>query len=863
MTCTGTEPAVVVNGYVRLSRDDNRRNYTSIENQKKIIFQYAREHSMTVGRIYEDDGFSGYSFSRPAFQQMMADLDSIGVIVAKDLSRIGRHNAKVLLFLEEMEELGKRVILIDDGYDSLRCDDDMIGIKTWDNERYVKSTSRKVRRIKRMEQENGTLKTRPPFGYTRHPLQPSLLLIDQEAAAILNLEKELYLEGNGIRKVAELLTERGVPTPSTLRQERRQALGLPCGRPAARQWTYSMVKDTLFNDFHNGVLRTHKRERVTINGKDRKVPKDQQYVFPDHHPKIFDDDAWRLLLEVKESRSHSRYRGQRTHVNLFSGCLFCKDCGLRMTAVSRPGRPKYYVCGTYNKKGKRFCPHSHLVTEEILTKSLFFYLSLWRRLQKNALQSLDLPESNEGAYSLHDSRKRLENQLEQAKRELKTLIAQKVRELAEHPRGSELIAQSYQALQEEKTAAIFAMERQLANLGKVSLPPETAQAHGRRTALTVLDEILKKRELTRTDVEMLVEKMVVDRDGNVEIYLRHWLDGLEKYSEKEMSRPGLRELPAEGLREGYFQTEEDPVEGSGTAIPPGRLAADRPGRGSVIFPDPSASKRSILIAVIRLLETNRTGFTSVRALTAGLNAMGIPIYRKKLLPFMEILQKLRLTEETGNHRRPYRITASRQTLEHMEKMFLMAGRPGGMPQMVFEYILKKNGIDPKTDLSIDQSISFGLTAAAFPGSGADYTVEFEPFATALEQEGQGYVVASLGVDSGYVPYTAYSAKKTYMEEHPDVIQQFTNAIQKGLEYVNSHSAEEIAETISPQFPETDVSTLATIVNRYKEQDTWKEDTVFTEESFDLLLNILEEAGELKERVPYEELVTVEFAEKAK
>ena len=194
---------------------------------------------------------------------------------------------------------------------------------------------------------------------------------------------------------------------------------------------------------------------------------------------------------------------------------------------------------------------------------------------------------------------------------------------------------------------------------------------------------------------------------------------------------------------------------------------------------------------------------------------------------------------------------------------VLGGRAGGMPQMVFEYILKKNGIDPKTDLSIDQSISFGLTAAAFPGSGADYTVEFEPFATALEQEGQGYVVASLGVDSGYVPYTAYSAKKNYMEEHPDVIQQFTNAIQKGLEYVNSHSAEEIAETISPQFPETDVSTLATIVNRYKEQDTWKEDTVFTEESFDLLLNILEEAGELKERVPYEELVTVEFAEKAK
>ena len=193
---------------------------------------------------------------------------------------------------------------------------------------------------------------------------------------------------------------------------------------------------------------------------------------------------------------------------------------------------------------------------------------------------------------------------------------------------------------------------------------------------------------------------------------------------------------------------------------------------------------------------------------------------------------------------------------------VLGGRAGGMPEMVFEYILKKNGLDPQTDLSIDQSISFGLTAAAFPGSGADYTVEFEPFATALEQQGQGYVVASLGVDSGYVPYTAYSARRTYMEEHPEIIQGFVNAIQKGLEYVNSHSAQEIAEVIHPQFQETDTATLAVIIDRYKEQDTWKEDTIFTEESFNLLQNILEEAGELKDRVPYEDLVTTEFAEQA-
>ena len=196
---------------------------------------------------------------------------------------------------------------------------------------------------------------------------------------------------------------------------------------------------------------------------------------------------------------------------------------------------------------------------------------------------------------------------------------------------------------------------------------------------------------------------------------------------------------------------------------------------------------------------------------------------------------------------------------------VLGGRAGGMPEMVFEYILKKNGIDPKTDLTIDQSINFGLTAAAFSsgsGNGADYTVEFEPFATSLELEGKGVVIASLGTDSGYVPYTTYCAKKSYLADHPELIQRFTNAIQRGLDYVNTHSAEEIAKVIQPQFKETPLENLTRITERYKNQDTWKTDTIFEKESFELLENILEEAGELKARVPYEDLVTTEFAKKA-
>lgn len=193
---------------------------------------------------------------------------------------------------------------------------------------------------------------------------------------------------------------------------------------------------------------------------------------------------------------------------------------------------------------------------------------------------------------------------------------------------------------------------------------------------------------------------------------------------------------------------------------------------------------------------------------------------------------------------------------------VLGGRAGGMPEMVFEFILEKNNIDPKADLSIDQSIDFGSTAAAFSGGQGDFTVEFEPHATSLESKGDGYVVASLGEDSGYVPYTAFSAKQSYIDAHPEVIQSFTNALQKGMDYVAKHTPEEIAKVIKPQFEETDLETLTTIVTRYYEQDTWKTNLIFEEESFTLLQNILEEAGELPERVPYDKLVTTDFARNA-
>lgn len=199
------------------------------------------------------------------------------------------------------------------------------------------------------------------------------------------------------------------------------------------------------------------------------------------------------------------------------------------------------------------------------------------------------------------------------------------------------------------------------------------------------------------------------------------------------------------------------------------------------------------------------------------------------------------------------------TWDNIKGKTVIGGRVGGMPEMVFEYILKKHGIDPTTDLTIIQNIDFGITSQSFAAGTGDYTIEFEPAATGLETQKAGKVVASLGVESGMVPYTAYSAKTSFIKKNPEVIEKFVKALQKGMDYVNSHSPEEIAKVIEPQFKETGLETITKIVTRYYDQDTWKDNLVFEQESFDLLQDILMEAGVITEKAPYEKLVNTSYA----
>lgn len=194
---------------------------------------------------------------------------------------------------------------------------------------------------------------------------------------------------------------------------------------------------------------------------------------------------------------------------------------------------------------------------------------------------------------------------------------------------------------------------------------------------------------------------------------------------------------------------------------------------------------------------------------------------------------------------------------------VLPGRKGGVPYMTFEYVLKKNGIDIANDLNLDTSISFDAMNSSFVGGTADYVTSFEPAASQLEKEGAGYIVAAVGSATEEIPYTAYFAKKSYIEKNSDIIQKFTNAIYKGQVWVNEHTAEEIADATIASFPDSDKELLTKAIKNYKDIDVWNTTPVMSEESFNLLQEVIVEAGELETVAPFNKVVNNSFAEKVK
>ena len=199
------------------------------------------------------------------------------------------------------------------------------------------------------------------------------------------------------------------------------------------------------------------------------------------------------------------------------------------------------------------------------------------------------------------------------------------------------------------------------------------------------------------------------------------------------------------------------------------------------------------------------------------------------------------------------------TWEKLRGSHVLSGRKGGVPYMALEYVIRHNGMDPRSDLVMDDSVQFSLMTGAFTGGNGDYATCFEPTASMVEAEGKGYIVASVGEAAGEIPYTAYFAKKSYLEKNKDLVQRFTNAVYQGQQWVAEHTAAEVAQAIAPAFPDTGEEILTQVVQRYKDIGARNTDPVMTEEAFERLQTVMEEAGELAQRADYTLVVNNTFA----
>ena len=201
--------------------------------------------------------------------------------------------------------------------------------------------------------------------------------------------------------------------------------------------------------------------------------------------------------------------------------------------------------------------------------------------------------------------------------------------------------------------------------------------------------------------------------------------------------------------------------------------------------------------------------------------------------------------------------------ENLRGKTIIGGRKGGVPEMTLEYVMKQNGVIPHVDAVVDTSVQFNMMAGAFTGGNGDYVALFEPTATEVELAGQGYVLCSIGEESGEIPYTAYFAAESYLKNQSDVVQKFTNAVAKGQQWVQNHTDLEVAQAIADQFPDTDLAVLEQVSARYRSIGAWKTVPNMDEADFERLMDVMEEAGELDARVPVEDFVTNRFAENVK
>lgn len=504
--------------YLRLSQEDGDGESSSISNQRKIITRFAEERGFTIAEFYIDDGYSGFTMDRPAFNKLKHDLntDKVHTIIFKDLSRLSRNNAKTQTFLESIQEAGKRVLTVYEGYDTLDPrTHKMVGIYGWVNEDCVRDTSMKVKDAINTLQKEGTVINNIPYGYIKDPINKKQYYIDETTAPYVKKIFDMYINGMGINAIAHKLNEEKVPTARTIRKQRIESRG-ETTKFKTTLWVASVIKDILKNDFYIGTVTLKKTQGRTIRGKRTRTNPDQQYIFENAHEPLIDKDTFQLAQNITLQRKKTPYRGTKVErPNIFSGMLQCADCGRIMTSGSRSQNTRY-VCTSYNKYGTNICS-SHAVMEYQIIDSLILFLKDCRTQLIKLLDNLNDIVKRE--FNKQGDAISLQKDLERVKQEIKVLMEQKMRETIANPSMKQFIDEMYNETLGDKYRMIEYLEKQINDVLNIE-KKEVELKNNFKSALNLFDEIINTKQLTKKQALILIDKIIVYEDSTLDIYLK-------------------------------------------------------------------------------------------------------------------------------------------------------------------------------------------------------------------------------------------------------------------------------------------------------------------------------------------------------
>ena len=517
-------------GYCRISVDEELdRDNVSIENQKAIIQDFVKnKFPNSTLTFYEDRDRSGYTFEqREGYQAMRRGLMShkYDILVVKDFSRFSRRNSRGLVELEDLRDAGARIISIGDGIDFPNDDDWLkIQFQFLINEMPVTDTSKKVKNVIKRRQADGKWICAAPYGYIVNDRQ-EFEIVPTQADVVRTIFRLYNEEGWGYKKIANYLTDQGIPTARMDERARKEAAGKEYHREVKQSWSLVTVQGILDNDFYIGTLRQGKYIRKKINGKDIRQDEGEHIVIENHHQAIIDYRTFATTRALREMRTRSNYRGVKKYDNVYSGFLFCGDCGSPMFAMSRKDLKNAYTCGTYHRRGRSGCTSHHIRVDK-LDELLKSYVQQVMDHSSDMLQRLneDLAREQEDVAETEQSADHLAEVLVDLQEELKVTKRQRIRDLMKHPEQEELLEQTYDELEADLQKRIEGISHQIEILSdKRNTIIQVNRAA--RTAMEVFEDILNKDTLERNDLELVIRQIKVYED-HLEIQLQSDVDAI-------------------------------------------------------------------------------------------------------------------------------------------------------------------------------------------------------------------------------------------------------------------------------------------------------------------------------------------------